>query len=262
MTILRQSLLAHFQAFRAFDFSQVFECSVADFVPSFFKKVAHSRDLPTAMIVKLRRPIISALKILCDRLRQPSILMEIFSFEDLLTSSAFHKLATISDAEMKDFVLAAAPILEPLFDAEESALQGVGVKTRKGRMAALVGRTTSISIFQKIVAKVFLNLPDDSPCQFNLCDAATFDPRNAMTEMMADEVATNDTAIAFQIISEQTGRFVEIGDLLGAFSAKLDIENEAVALSRVEVAISELEYLGFVDRKGRKKGTLRRILRV
>jgi hypothetical protein len=270
MTILRQSLFAHFQTFRAFDFSEVFECPVADFVPSFLRKAAHSRDLPTAMIVKLRSPILSALRVLCDRFKQPSILTEMLSFEDLGTCPGFHKLADrmagIADAELRGSLLAAAPILRPLFGEEQSAPQEVSLKTRKGRMAAFVGqttvRTTCISIFQKIVAKAFLNVPDDSPCQFDLCDAATFDPRKAMAEMMADEDVTSDTAIAFQIIAEQTGKFVEISDLLGAFSAKMDIQNEAVSLSRVEVAISELEYLGFVDRKGRKKGSLRRILRV
>jgi hypothetical protein len=175
-------------------------------------------------------------------------------------------MAGIADAELRGFLLAAAPILRPLFGEEQSAPQEVSLKTRKGRMAALIGQTTvqttCISIFQKIVAKAFLNVPDDSPCQFDLCDAATFDPRKAMAEMMADEDVTSDTAIAFQIIAEQRGKFVEISDLLGAFSAKMDIQNEAVGLSRVEVAISELEYLGFVDRKGRKKGSLRRILRV
>jgi hypothetical protein len=83
-----------------------------------------------------------------------------------------------------------------------------------------------------------------------------------MRAVMCDEETTHDTATAYQILEEQPGRAVELSDLLEAFSAKLGIENQAIALSRVEVAISELEYLGFVDRKARRKGGLRRILRV
>jgi len=46
------------------------------------------------------------------------------------------------------------------------------------------------------------------------------------------------------------------------FCARMAIEDKAVGLTRFQVAVNGLEYLGFVEKNARRVGTFRRVLRV
>ena len=84
--------------------------------------------------------------------------------------------------------------------------------------------------------------------------------------MLNDSESENDTAIAYQLLKEQDARTINAADWLNAFHARIQKKKskveKAVALVRFQVAISELEYLGFIDKRTRKSGTFRNILRV
>ena len=119
----------------------------------------------------------------------------------------------------------------------------------------------SIEAFETILSKVFRNPPKNSPNVFSLCKMAHFNPRESMKEMLTDEDSNYDTANAYQILLEQD-KIVSISKWLKAFSAKIKEKNKAIALSRFQVAVSDLEYLGIIDKNSRKPGTFRRILHV
>jgi hypothetical protein len=269
LTIIKQSLLIHFQNHSSEQFSELFECPVVDHIQSFLTKQVHTRELPSPAVVKFRQSLMTLLDLLSSKFETPPILLDVLRFEDIGSCRSFRlligRLSEISDDTVRDFIILKEPLFRPLFEGG-LADEGPRLKSRRGRFAALTGQTagsqTCSMLLERVIAKAFLPLPEDSPCEFLLCETASFDPRRAMRTVMTDKETTHDTATVYQILEEQPGRAVELTDLLEAFSAKTGVDSQAIALSRVEVAISELEYLGFVDRKGRRKGGLRRILRV
>ena len=148
-------------------------------------------------------------------------------------------------------------------------------RSRHSRQMAILGitndkdKTTPVNVLDQFFANAFKQISDKSPNVFHISGLGTFDPRNTLVEMLEDPESDNDTAIAYQILNEQEAKTVNVADWLNAFSARIngklkkgEEEDKAITLSRFQVSVSELEYLGFIDKRTRKPGTFRRIIRV
>lgn len=95
---------------------------------------------------------------------------------------------------------------------------------------------------------------------------ATFNPRKAIKESLLDPNNKTDTAIAFKILIDGD-KIIGAADWMKSFQAKLSNElgydvDKSVALSKFQVAVSELGYLGFTDQRLRKNGGFKHLYRV
>jgi hypothetical protein len=266
LTIVKQSLFFHFQSHDHVDFAQIFAFPAARNIPLFFSKAAHSESLPTEMLIKLRRPTLDLLRLLAVQFKcDPWVFSDIESMEEIPESSNFHQLKTqmsvISGELLGELILKYAGILGPIFERYSKEPVAPPAKKRGARLVEMGNSSQWIEILEKIICKVFMSIPDGSACEFRVSGAAHFDPKRAIIETLEDEENENDTAIAYQLLKEQE-KTVAAADWLRAFEAKQGIRDDAAGLARFQVAVSELEYLGFVARSNRKKGTFRKILRV
>ena len=268
LTLVKQSIFLHLQKHESEDFEELFERDPSVGIEHFLLKASHSRDLPTASIVKIRATIMDLYKVLAERFQtNPSFFENVEALDQVWNSpnmrQLYERLGGLSVEELKVCLMESSGILRPLFE-EQRPPSPVIPKSRRSRMMAMANQAdqfSTVDVLTKVICKAFDTVPDDSSCLIHLTDTARFDPRAVLKEMMSNEDNTTDTAVAYQLLQEHS-KTVSSSEWMAAFSAKLGIENKALALSRFQVAVSELEYLGCIDKNTRKSGTFRKILRV
>ena len=109
--------------------------------------------------------------------------------------------------------------------------------------------------------RLFIDLDPSAPNYMPVSNSATFNPRKSLNEALSDPENKSDTAIAYQILQEYE-KSVSASEWMRAFQAKANIEDKALALSRFQVSVSELEYLGYTNQHSRKNAGFRHIIRV
>ena len=237
----------------------------------------HSEQLPSTALIKMREKVMILTKQLFMKYNLGSTLFDqMDTFEDFWKSKKYmnllNKIKETDDDEIYQFFISNSGYFSTLFNKFEKNDNEVkndtkprSIRTRRGRQMALLNQVEvkkpNVNTFETILSKVFRNPPKNSPNVFSLCKMAHFNPRESMKEMLTDEDSNYDTANAYQILLEQD-KIVSISKWLKAFSAKIKEKNKAIALSRFQVAVSDLEYLGIIDKNSRKPGTFRRILHV
>ena len=268
LTLIKQSIFLHLQKNANTDFEEILQADPSRGVERFLVKASHSRDLPTMIIVKTRAVIMDMYRTLMKRFDISSSFFENADSLDKVWNSTnmmllYERMSSLPVEELKTCLIESSEILRPLFEEYKPATPTVA-KSRRSRMMAMANQTgqySTVDTFTKVICKAFESVPEKSPCLVHMTETAEFDPRTVLKDMLSDEENTTDTAVAYQLLQEHE-KTVSSSEWMGAFTAKLGIENKAIALSRFQVAVSELEYLGCIDKNTRRTGTFRKILRV
>ena len=137
-------------------------------------------------------------------------------------------------------------------------------KSARLRMMQVASRSDDSELvqrFDKLMRKLFVDLDAECPNYMPIVHVAAFNPRKALSTALADPANKTDTAIAYQILQE-SDQSIGAAEWMRAFQAKAGIDDKAIALSRFQVAVSELEYLGYTDQRSRRNGGFRHIIRV
>ncbi|OHS95910.1 hypothetical protein TRFO_37984 [Tritrichomonas foetus] len=280
MTILRQSILVQLISPKV-NFFNIFECEYEKYIEKFLRISLLSNPNTISSLIKVR---VLALDLAKNLLEKYNIDTHLFSgvnnFDDFWKGKAFTdlliKLGKENQDELKTYLQENTGELKPMFVYEISQLGGneqnqpTNLKSRRNRQMALLGNkntgNSATTIIDKFFRKAFNPVPEKFPNLFLLADLATFNPRNGLMEQLSDTETKNDTAIAYQLLKEQEAKTVNAADWMNAFSARVTLKKQkvdkALILCRFQVAVSELEYLGFIDKRTRKPGTFRHIIRV
>lgn len=286
ITIIRQSILEHITEKHSTDFTKFFESDAQSYIPHFLKQSSSNQKMPNEARIKIRINAINLSKALLNLFEiEPFIFAGVSSFDEIYKGSNYTKLLskirTMDQEVFKKYLEEETHELcsmfsEALIKKEESPAPAITrAKSRHSRQMAILGmsndndKSLPVNVLDSFFANAFKQINEKSPNIFKISGLGTFDPRNDLLEMLQDPKTDNDTAIAYQILNEQEAKTVNVADWLNAFSARINIKNKkvddedkAITLSRFQVSVSELEYLGFVDKRTRKPGTFRRIIRV
>ncbi|KAH0791152.1 hypothetical protein GPJ56_004963 [Histomonas meleagridis] len=254
----------------------VFAFDETQFIDQILKRPINSKYLPTTAVIKLRVPVMDLTENLLQHFGfEHYLFTDVDSIDDFWTSSKYknllERMKSADENEMNEFLITKSGPLSIIFqnlsnEKPKSSSKPNPSRSRKGRQLALMNKVEKkqplIDAFETIISKVF-RAPSKSNTinVLHICEGASFDPRGTLNEMLLDEDSESDTAIAYQLLLEQD-KVVSIANWMKAFSARVGIKDKAILLSRFQVAVSDLEYLGLIDKKTRKPGTFRRILRV
>ena len=283
VTILCQSLLTHYMD-NDYDFIQIYNSDPSKYIEKFSSFTFSNNPITIGCLIKIRVYAMNLVEKLFEKFEVPTnLFFGVNNMDDFWKGPNFSQLLatlrTVEKDELRNYLKENSDELNPFFKYEflsssnaknDEQSKKTVAKTRRSRQMALLGAGEStdspIKVLDSFMKKVFRPVPEKFPNVFLLSDLASFDPRSAVIEMLNDSESENDTAIAYQLLKEQDARTINAADWLNAFHARIQKKKskveKAVALIRFQVAISELEYLGFIDKRTRKSGTFRNILRV
>ena len=269
------------------DFTKFFNVDVQSYLPNFLTQVSSNQKFPNEARIKIRANAITLAKALLKLFEvEPFIFSGVSNFDELYKGTNYSKLLskirTMDQEVFKKYLEEETNELCTMFaealskKAEQPAPATTRARSRHSRQMAILGitndndKTLPVNVLDTFFSNAFKQINEKSPNIFKISGLGTFDPRKTLVEMLEYPKSDNDTAIAYQILNEQEAKTVNVADWLNAFSARVNIKNKksggeedkAITLSRFQVSVSELEYLGFIDKRTRKPGTFRRIIRV
>ena len=268
-TIIKQSLFEFISSKSDEELAEILDYS--DF--SQFSNIHTMETVPYSMLIMLRD---DALKLTSNLMIQerlnPFLFSDASNYSKICTSDNFVQLKAKLNQRGDDYFLemisehgGRITMLPDLPNSTKK--QGKSQpKTKSARMRMMAAATHSndtelVQKYHALMSKLFVDLDEECPNYMPIIHVAAFNPRKALTSALADPNNKTDTAIAYQILQE-SDRSIGAAEWMRAFQAKADIEDKAIALSRFQVAVSELEYLGYTDQRSRRNGGFRHIIRV
>lgn len=272
LNYFKQSIFLHLMSLDKPIVSEIFDSDPNENIDQIMKSVAFSKNLTPSMIIKNRLPALNLTGALLKKFNiSPFILDTVDSLSEVFSSQNVENLKKNINAdnnqEIIDFCKMYLPEYASIFDVTPTSGDSSPKinKTKQSRKNALAGiKAVDNNVADKIIkllSKVFRALPKNCPNQFKLSPSYFFNPRKDIKEGFSNADAETDTAAAFQILNEQ-GKIVSASNWLMGFSTKQNITDKAVAIARFQVAVSELEYLGFADKNTRVPDSFRHIIRV
>ena len=279
VNLVQQTAFAYIENTNSKTIQDIFEFDESQFVDQLLQRPVNSKYLPTTAVIKLRVPVMDLAEKLFQHFGfEQYLFTDVDSIDEFWTSNKYknllERMKSADENELNDFLMTNSGPLSTIFqnlqnddqnDKNKSSSRPNPVRSRKSRQLALMNQVQKkqplVDAFETIISKVFRAPPESSPNVFRICEAASFNPRGTLNDMLLDDKSKSDTAIAYQLLLEQD-KIVSIANWMKAFSARVRIKDKAILLSRFQVAVSDLEYLGLIDKKTRKPGTFRRILRV
>lgn len=286
INVLKQSLFTHFFEHRDVDFDRIFNVNPTDFIPQFLKTYFNTTKLPFEVRIKIRVSAMNLANSLLSKFNfQDFMFQGVVNIEKVWEGPTFSKLIQnlreMDQETIKQYLIEETHELIPMFvdafsvtESDKPSTPPRAVRSRHSRQMAMMGirkdadKNSPLNVLDIFFNNVFKSINQKSENIFAISEIATFDPRSTLIEMLKEDDTENDTSIAYQILEEQESKTVNVADWFNAFSAKIkSLRNDertkkAILLSRFQVAISELEYLGFIDKRTRKPGTFRRIIHV
>lgn len=267
-TIIRQSIFEYIVMKDEEELAQIIDFDDFSQVPN----ILGDNDVPTTLLIKLREDALQiSSQILITEELNPFLLKDATNYSHICSSELFESLKRVLATKNEDYIQDAfknyGQIIKELPELpkkpETTSIQPP--KTKSARMKQLMSassnETENVSRYAAFMQKLFIDFDPSTPNYMPVVNAATFNPRKSLNDSLADPENTSDTAIAYQILQEYE-KSVSASEWMRAFQAKANIEDKAVALSRFQVAVSELEYLGYTDQHSRKNGGFRHIIRV
>lgn len=268
-TIIRQSLFEYISSNDEEDLAEIM--SFDDF--SDVQNIHKMDSIPYALIIKLREDALTLTsKLLINEEMNPFLFTDATNYSKICSSELFTqlraKLAQKGDEYLEKMVAengGRISILPPVSKPHKST-QGMPPKSKTARMQKLLEATAQnesdlLTRYVALMQKLFIDLDGNCLNYMPIVHVAAFNPRNALNTALADPNNKSDTAIAYQILQEND-RTIGAAEWMRAFQAKTEIEDKAIALSRFQVAVSELEYLGYTDQRSRRGGGFRHLIRV
>ena len=269
-TIIRQSIFEFISSKTDEELSHILDYE--DF--SQIQNIHTMEIVPYSMIIMLRDDALRfTSQLLIEEDMNPFLFSDASNYSKICTSDIFvqlkAKLNQKGDDYLQDMLSKYGGRIrqfpEPL-NLSESKTSSSAPKTKSARMRKMLEATsqndsTLVQKYHALMKKLFIDLDADCPNYMPIVHVAAFNPRKALSTALADPENKTDTAIAYQILQESE-RSIGAAEWMRAFQAKADIEDKAIALSRFQVAVSELEYLGYTDQRSRRNGGFRHIIRV
>ena len=225
------------------------------------KDYINNKIIPNNLIIKFRVQIIDLIIQLLNYFKlNPFIFSNCSNYLQLINSDLYRQLKKLINNfdlnKLNEFLLIFNDIPEIHLNNNENIETPIKTRSKRLSKLTLVENETGLSLkLDYLLKKFFVELDKDYPV-LNLSSHYSFNPRKVIHECLLDIDNNCDTAIAYQLLQENE-KIINATDWLNSFSMKINCEDKAIALTRFQVAISELEYLGYIDKRTRKSGCFR-----
>lgn len=268
-TIIRQSIFEYISSKDEADLVNIIDFN--DF--SEVKNILKEEDLPISLLIKLREDALQvSSQLLISEQLNPFLLKDATNYSYICSSELFESLKTALASKGDDYIQTAfknyGSIIKSLPELPKKDTNPISMqppKTKSSRMKQLMNAsansTEGVNRYSAFMQRLFIDLDPSAPNYMPVSNSATFNPRKSLNEALSDPENKSDTAIAYQILQEYE-KSVSASEWMRAFQAKANIEDKALALSRFQVSVSELEYLGYTNQHSRKNAGFRHIIRV
>ena len=268
-TIIKQSLFEFISSKTDEELAEIMDYN--DF--SQFQNLHTMEIVPYSMIIMLRDDALRLTsKLLMKVDKNPFLLTGETNYTKITSSELFGQLRSTLNNLGDDYLIQAVaenggritelPKGPELQDQPKLPPKTRMARARQLRAAASKDDTEMVSRYIQLMNKLFIDLDPSCPNYMPIVSVAAFNPRKAITSALADPENKTDTAIAYQILQESQ-RTIGAAEWMREFSRRTNLEDDkAVALSRFQVAVSELEYLGYTDQRSRRNGGFRHLIRV